>query len=291
MTPRLGIVFRPQFAPERLPDVARVADSSGIDELWLWEDCFDHGGVATAAAALASTERLAVGVGVLPAPLRNVALTAMEITTLARMFPDRVYIGVGHGVLDWMGQVGARVASPMNLLREYTEALQSLLAGERVTTDGRYVKLSDVALGWPSDPKPPVHVGAIKPRTLALAGGLADGLIVTGGTTPDDVADARSAFDAAWGQRPGRGRVTAYLMAITGPDAERRYENEIARWGLREERGDLEFGAHGDAAAIAAAVRRWADAGTDTVVLQPGDDDDPVTYARFAGEQVRPLLD
>jgi alkanesulfonate monooxygenase SsuD/methylene tetrahydromethanopterin reductase-like flavin-dependent oxidoreductase (luciferase family) len=80
-------------------------------------------------------------------------------------------------------------------------------------------------------------------------------------------------------------------MAITGPDAERRYENEIARWGLREERGDLEFGAHGDAAAIAAAVRRWADAGTDTVVLQPGDDDDPVTYARFAGEQVRPLLD
>jgi hypothetical protein len=81
-----------------------------------------------------------------------------------------------------------------------------------------------------------------------------------------------------------------YLMAIIGTDSERRYENELARWGLREERGELEFGAHGDAAAIASAVTRWADAGADTVVLQPPADDDPVAYARFAGEQIRPLL-
>jgi alkanesulfonate monooxygenase SsuD/methylene tetrahydromethanopterin reductase-like flavin-dependent oxidoreductase (luciferase family) len=291
MRPRLGIVFRPQFAPERLADVARAADASGVDELWLWEDCFDHGGVATAAAALAWTERLAVGVGVLPAPLRNVALAAMETATLARTFPGRVHIGVGHGVLDWMGQVGARAASPMTLLREYVQAMQWLLAGERVTTDGRYVKLADVGLGWPPDPKPPLHVGAVKPKTIALAGELADGMIVTGGTTPDELAQARATFDGARADRPGRGRVTVYLMAIIGPDSERRYQAELARWELREERGDPEFGAHGDAAAIASAVRRWADAGADAVVLQPPGDDDPVAYARFAGEQICPLLD
>ena len=291
MTPRLGVVFRPQFAPERLADVARAADASGVDELWLWEDCFDHGGVATAAAALGWTERLVVGVGVLPAPLRNVALAAMETATLARMFPGRVHIGVGHGVLDWMGQVGARAASPMTLLREYVQAMQSLLVGERITTDGKYVQLADVGLGWPPEPKPPLHVGAVKPKTIALAGELADGMIVTGGTTPDELAQARAAFDAAWADRPGRGRVTVYLMAIIGPDSERRYEKELDRWKPREERGDLEFGAHGDAAAIASAVRRWADAGADTVVLEPADDDDPVAYARFAGEQIRPLLD
>jgi hypothetical protein len=80
-------------------------------------------------------------------------------------------------------------------------------------------------------------------------------------------------------------------MAITGPDAKQRFENELDTWELREERGHLEVGAYGDAAAIAAAVRRWGDAGADAVVLQPRDDDDPVAYARFAGEQVRPLLD
>jgi alkanesulfonate monooxygenase SsuD/methylene tetrahydromethanopterin reductase-like flavin-dependent oxidoreductase (luciferase family) len=291
MSIRLGIVFRPQFAPELLREVAQAADESGVDELWLWEDCFDHGGVASASAALAWTERLAVGVGVLPAPLRNVALAAMETATLARMFPGRVHIGVGHGVLDWMGQIGARVASPMTLLREYVQALQALLAGERVTIDGRYVRLEDVGLGWAPDPKPPLHVGAIKPKTVALAGEFADGLVVTGGTPPDELARARAGFDAAWAAgRPGRGRVTVYLMAIVGPDAEQRYADEVTKWGLREERSDLEFGAWGDAPAIAAAVRRWADAGADTVVLQPAADDDPVAYARFAGEQIRPLL-
>lgn len=290
MTTALGIVFRPQFAPELLRKVARAADNSGVDELWLWEDCFDHGGIATASAALSCTERLQVGVGVLPVPLRNVALAAMETASLARMFPGRVHIGVGHGVLDWMAQVDARVESPMTLLREYVQALQALLSGERVTSEGRYVRLQDVGLGWAPEPKPPLHVGAIKPKTVALAGELADGLVITGGTTRDELTEARAAFETAWTGRPGRGRVTVYLMAITGPDAERRYADEIARWGLREQRGEQEFGACGDAEAIAAAVRRWSDAGADTVVLQPAADDDPVAYARFAGEQVCPLL-
>jgi hypothetical protein len=74
----LGVVFRPQVLPERLRAVARAADGAGLAELWLWEDCFLEGGVATAAAALASTERLRVGVGLLPVPLRNVAVAALE---------------------------------------------------------------------------------------------------------------------------------------------------------------------------------------------------------------------
>jgi alkanesulfonate monooxygenase SsuD/methylene tetrahydromethanopterin reductase-like flavin-dependent oxidoreductase (luciferase family) len=119
----LGAVFRPQVAPERLRDVARVADETGLEQLWLWEDCFFESGIASAAAALAWTSRVRVGVGLLPVPLRNVALTAMEAATLHRLFPGRVRIGVGHGVQDWMGQVGARVDSPVTLLREHLSAL------------------------------------------------------------------------------------------------------------------------------------------------------------------------
>jgi len=56
-------VFLPQFPPERLRGIARTADEAGLDELWLWEDCFWESGVATAAAALAWTARLRVGIG------------------------------------------------------------------------------------------------------------------------------------------------------------------------------------------------------------------------------------
>src|SRR3954453_16145657 len=144
----LGAIILPQLPPERLLDTARAADAAGLDELWLWEDCFWTSGVAAAAAILGATSRVRVGVGLLPVPLRNVALTAMEIATLERLFPSRALIGVGHGVQDWMGQVGARVASPLTLLREYVDALHGLLGGDRLTVSGRYVRLDGVALDW-----------------------------------------------------------------------------------------------------------------------------------------------
>ncbi|MFE0427488.1 LLM class flavin-dependent oxidoreductase, partial [Streptomyces sp. NPDC058953] len=177
----LGAVFRPQLPPERLRPLAVAADRAGLDELWLWEDCFLESGIATAAAALAWTERLRVGVGLLPVPLRNVALTAMEAATLHRLFPGRVILGVGHGVQPWMEQVGARVASPVTLLHEYLDALRALLAGERVTVRGRYVSLDSVALDWPPPTPPAVLAGALGPRSLRLTGEAADGTILVAG--------------------------------------------------------------------------------------------------------------
>ena len=132
----LGVVFRPQLPPERLRAVAEAAEAAGVAQLWLWEDSFFEGGIASAAAALAWTSRLQVGIGLLPVPLRNPALTAMEIATVARLFPGRFLPGLGHGVLEWMAQAGAAVASPMTLLREYTAAVRALLAGERVSDRG-----------------------------------------------------------------------------------------------------------------------------------------------------------
>ena len=99
-------------------DTQVAADAAGLEELWLWEDCFRESGLAPAAAVLAWTERIRVGVGLYPVPLRNVALTAMELASVERLFPGRHIVGVGHGVQEWMGQVGARVESPVTLLRE-----------------------------------------------------------------------------------------------------------------------------------------------------------------------------
>ncbi len=61
--PRLGVTFIPTIEPEQLKDFVWVAEDSGLDEIWLWEDCFKESGVASAAAALAWTERIHVGVG------------------------------------------------------------------------------------------------------------------------------------------------------------------------------------------------------------------------------------
>lgn len=286
----LGAVFRPQLPPERLRSVARIADSTGLEELWLWEDCFLEGGISTAAAALAWTERVRVGVGLLPVPLRNVAITAMEAAALHRMFPGRAIVGVGHGVQDWMGQVGARAESPLTLLREHLEALRALLGGQRVSVDGRYVKLDGVALDWPPDGAVEVLAGATGPRTLRLTGEAADGTILTAATPPDGVRRARRLIEEGREKagRTGAHKVVAYLLTATGPGAADRLRAELVAEGLESV---PELGVAGDAAAVADAVQRLADAGADTVVLQPtGDEPDPEGFVRFTAEEVRPLL-
>ncbi|MFF9023667.1 LLM class flavin-dependent oxidoreductase [Streptomyces eurythermus] len=286
----LGAVFRPQLPPERLRAVARVADETGLDELWLWEDCFLEGGVSTAAAALAWTERVRVGIGLLPVPLRNVAVTAMEAASLERMFPGRAVLTVGHGVQDWMGQVGARAASPLGLLGEHLDALRALLRGERLSVRGRYVRLDDVALDWPPPRPVDVLAGATGPRTLRLTGEKADGTLLTSATPPDGVRRARELIEEGRRSagRTGAHRIVVYLLAATGADAESRLRADLAAQGLASV---PDLGVAGDAKAVADAVRRLAEAGADTVVLQPtADEPDPEAFVRFTAEQVAPLI-
>ncbi|MGI9093635.1 MAG: LLM class flavin-dependent oxidoreductase [Mycobacteriales bacterium] len=291
----LGVVFLPQFAPERLRSVAMTADSCGLDELWLWEDCFRQTGIASAASTLAWTDRLRVGIGLLPVPLRNVALTAMELATIERMFPARLHAGVGHGTQAWMGQVGARVESPLTLLGEYLSALRALLRGEELTTSGRYVHLDGVRLDWPPAAPLPVLAGAVGARTLRLSGELADGTILTAGTSPESVAAARAIIDAGRSAagRDGAAQLTVYLLAATGDGAQERLARSRRDWGLDPDADVAVCGdaVCGDAEALAAAARRWANAGADTVVFQPtADDPDPERFVRVVAQDVRPLV-
>src|SRR6478609_2134359 len=92
----LGCVVTPDLHPRGFLEVARAAERGGLEELWLWEDCLKQSAVATAGAMLGATRQLRVGIGILPVPLRNAALSAMDFATLAEMFPGRLVAGLGH---------------------------------------------------------------------------------------------------------------------------------------------------------------------------------------------------
>jgi alkanesulfonate monooxygenase SsuD/methylene tetrahydromethanopterin reductase-like flavin-dependent oxidoreductase (luciferase family) len=283
--PQLGLASVPTVAPERLRSLATAAEAAGLDELWVWEDCFKQSGIASAAAALAWTARLRVGIGLLPVPLRNVALTAMELATLERMFPGRVLPGVGHGVQAWMGQAGVRVASPLTLLREHTTALRALLAGERVTTSGRYVQLDDVALDWPPSPPPPLMLGGSGPRSLEMTAELGDGTLLAAALAVEQVAEVGALLRRTRG--PGHPLVATVIVA-TGAHAQQRVDAEVPKWGGELGRG---IGVGGDAARVAAEVRAFADAGATSVVFQPVEDEpDLEGWIAFLGREVAPLV-
>jgi alkanesulfonate monooxygenase SsuD/methylene tetrahydromethanopterin reductase-like flavin-dependent oxidoreductase (luciferase family) len=234
--PTFGLVLRPTVPLGQQLQLAREAVEDGVEELWLWEDCFLHGGPSSAAAILASTQHLRVGIGLMPVPLRNPALTAMEIATLAGLFPGRFLPALGHGVPGWMAQVGAGVDSPMSLLREHVTAVRDLLHGKTVTTAGRHVSLSGVALEQPPLVVPPLLIGAHGVRTLALAGEIADGVLLDSHVTPRDVRSARATVSAAWAdaERAGSPRVVVYVKAggpVALPDTVKRLLREYGDAG------------------------------------------------------------
>ncbi|WP_432502912.1 LLM class flavin-dependent oxidoreductase [Kineococcus arenarius] len=214
---RTGVVLPRDLDAARVLPFARRAEELGFDELWVVEDLGFRGGVAQAAAVLASTSRLRVGIGVLPAGARNVAFTAMEVATLAQLFPGRLDVGLGHGMPAWMRSVGQWPAGPLALLEEQFLALASLLRGEvaDTTTSPGPVHLDSVRLD-PSavpDDVPPLLAGVRGPRSLALAGRVADGTVLAEPTTPEYV---RAALDRAGADRPHR--VVAYNAAAVHPD-------------------------------------------------------------------------
>jgi 5,10-methylenetetrahydromethanopterin reductase len=285
MTLRLGFAFTPPMPPERIRPVARAVEAAGLDELWVWEDLFTESGIATAALALASTERIAVGIGLLPVPLRNVALTAMELATLERAIPNRLIAGIGHGVLPWMAQVGARVESPVTLLREYADALRRLLDGETVTVEGRYVHLEGAALGWPPLRRLPLMIGGGGPVTQRLAVELGDGLLLANTLTIDEVVTAAAL--------QGEGvPLVVTVIAATGEGAADRVEADLLSWRPDAEPGTTRYAAvGGDAATIAELLLELEQRGITNVAIEATRDEPDVDgLIAFLGREVAPLL-
>ena len=157
-----GVMLPRDLAPGLVLDYARRAERLGFDELWVVEDLGFRGGVAQTAAVLAATDTIRVGIGILPAAVRNVAFAAMEIATLAQLFPGRVDVGIGHGMPGWLRAVGAWPERPVAYLGAYVTALRSLLEGETVRRDG-VVTLHDISLDPTARPEvvPDILLGEI----------------------------------------------------------------------------------------------------------------------------------
>lgn len=297
-------MFRPEWPPEELPRFAREAERDGFDELWLVEDCFLAGGLTMAAAALGATSRMLVGIGLLPAALRNAAVTAMEIAGLGRLHPGRLAVAFGHGVEPWMRQIDARPPDRVAALEEMVVAVRSLLAGEEVSASGSFVRLDGVRLAHVPDPPPSVLIGTTGPRTLAVAGRSSDGILLPEGSGPPAVR---------WARETAGGGGETIVYAWLSIDDDRDAAAEALRPGLESWRRmglyprlfelagvgedgtslDLDqvraMSVSGTADDCARAVRALEAAGADSVIVVPRHEDHDEQVARFVAD-VMPAL-
>lgn len=279
-------MFDRERAPEELAGFARGVEQAGAGDLWVVEDLGWAGSISSAAIALAVTERLRVGIGIAPVPLRNPALLAMELATLARAFPGRLAAGLGHGVPEWMRQVGAEPAHKLAMLEETLVTVRALLSGDTVSMQGREVTVDGVRLVHPPAEVPPLVTGVVRPRSLELSGRVADGTILAEGNGPAQIATALADIERgrAAGDRPVHELIVfTYLHLDDDPARAAAVTGEIvaeqAAWlGLPAAEF---FSLIGPAAALPEKVAALRAAGATTVVLRPLGAD-PIAQAREA---------
>ena len=221
MTTKIGVVYSREQDPSGLPAAARRAEELGFDQFWIVEDCFYMGGISQAAIALTATSTIKVGIGINPGVAHNAAILAMEYSTLARAFPGRLIGGLGHGVDIWMKQIGENVASPLTAIEETAVAMKRMLAGERFSVDGRYVKLTDVQLDPPPAVAPPILFGVRQEKSIRLAGKVADGVLLGTNSGADYIRWSRNLMDQGNKERGTLGVFTHAWIDDNDPEGAR----------------------------------------------------------------------
>jgi 5,10-methylenetetrahydromethanopterin reductase len=161
---------------QRVQDVARAAESYGLDCLWLLDShlVMKDVYVSMTLAALA-TRTLKFGTGVTTPLNRHPTATATAISAVSEVSDGRVTLGIGTGD-SAVKPLGFQPATSAEMERIVVE-LRKLLRGEEAV-------FSD------TQPKPlrlgaarrdvPVFVGAGGPKMLRVGGRVADGVIVMG---------------------------------------------------------------------------------------------------------------
>jgi alkanesulfonate monooxygenase SsuD/methylene tetrahydromethanopterin reductase-like flavin-dependent oxidoreductase (luciferase family) len=302
---RIGVQLAGSTPPAELARIAADAESLGYAEIWIAEDYFELGGMASCAVVLSATQRIPVGLGVVAAVARHPAVTAMELATLAGAYPERLIAGLGHGGTGWVRQMGLQPASLLRSLREAATGVRRLLDGQVLDEAGETFRLDGIGLRHVPAHRVPLYFGVVGPRSLTLSGELADGTLLGWLSSPGYVAWARERIDEgrrAASRTEAHAVATLCVLAISEDDP-RSARRDAARWAIPQlsamaaapesratEAGrELaaffssapadaaatqlpdalldEFLAAGDARGCAAFVRRLLDAGADRVIL------------------------
>lgn len=160
----------------------RLAESVGFDYIGVADSqsLFRELTVSLTVAAM-ETERIHMGPCVSNPLTRHPAVMASAISSLNELSGGRAFMGIGTGdsaILN-LGLRPARLAT----VREYIGALRSFMSGESAEYLGR-----EGHVQWSTKPAP-IMMSAEGPRTLRIAGEIADRVMIHTGLTPEILED------------------------------------------------------------------------------------------------------
>jgi alkanesulfonate monooxygenase SsuD/methylene tetrahydromethanopterin reductase-like flavin-dependent oxidoreductase (luciferase family) len=301
----LSIASHSGLPPAKVGKVAAAAERAGFSAVFVAEG---HGDALSLCHPVAAATRTArVGTAIANAALRPPVLAAKTAAQLDQASDGRFILGLGVANDVMNSRFGIAPFDPLRMIEEYVHVVRAVLRGDAHGFSGQVFQVGMVPLDSPPVRADlPVYLAGLGPKMLALAGRIADGVVLNL-VSPAQAGQAASIVRAAAkeaGRDPSAVEVACVVHLCLSDDqaaAAAAARSVVPRYVLHPaidrlwgEGGDLGpvraatlagdragaaelvpqqvadlFVAHGDAAACAARVDEYRAAGVDLPVLFP----------------------
>jgi 5,10-methylenetetrahydromethanopterin reductase len=218
--------------------LARKAEAAGFESVWVAETRITRDAVVPMAAIAGATDHVRVGTAIMNVFTRGPVVVAITFLGLEEIAPGRIVMGLGTGSPLILAPQGQPFEKPLTRLREYCEVLRPLMRGDEVTYDGGTIRLEQARVedllsgqaiaGGPNDV--PLYLGVTGPRSLQLAGAVADGVLLNVCLPTAYVERAREFIDQG-ARTVGRSAADLELgmMLVVSPDEDSNAGKDRAR--------------------------------------------------------------
>ena len=221
--------------------LARAAEDAGY-ELVLVPESWGRDAIAVLGAIAAATTTVGIGTGIVNVFSRSAALLAMAAGTLDELSGGRFVLGLGSSapavVEGWHGR---EAKAPLTQMREVTEAVRLILEGSRNGYQGGQVKVArGFALRFRRPrPRVPIWHAGMTPRSINLAGAMADGWLPSL-LSPDGLRRNLEVAEAAL-HEAGRARedLTVAPQILAAVDEDRQVARNMVRGHLTQYVGGM----------------------------------------------------
>lgn len=186
---RYGVGLLQNLAPHELAEVVELCEDLGYDTVWYANEKFYRDSWIGLTLAAAASSRLRLGTFITDPYTMHPALIAVAAATLDEVAQGRFVLLLGAGGTG-LDRLGIERRRPVQALAEAVHVIRRLVAGERVSYEGRTTRLDDVRLSFEARSDIPIYIAARGDKALTMAGEFADGAMIATYATPQGLDHA-----------------------------------------------------------------------------------------------------
>jgi len=223
MMPMGATLHTGDMSMEDIISYAQTAESMGLDGFWLTEESGKEA-FAVLGVLAQHTQKIALGTAIINFYSRSPTLIAMGTSTIDRLSAGRMRLGLGTGGIGFMQRGhGIEIQKPLERAREYIGIIRRLVAGERITYEGKWFHPSNFRLReGPYRKNVEIYLSALNPMMTQLAAEIADGFIANC-ITEEYLKELRENIRigaARSGRDPAAVKILTLTMTCVEPDDE-----------------------------------------------------------------------